>query len=69
MSIKWTDIAEIAIQLEEHYPKEDNINLRFTDLHKWVIGLDDFDDDPNSSNEKILRRFKWHGYMKGNNEN
>ena len=53
MSIKWTDIAEIAIQLEEHYPK-DNINLRFTDLHKWVIGLDDFDDDPNSSNEKIL---------------
>ena len=54
MSIKWTDIAEIAIQLEEHYPKEDNINLRFTDLHKWIISLDDFDDDPNSSNEKIL---------------
>ena len=29
-------------------------------------GLDDFDDDPNSSTRKFLRRFKWHGYMKGN---
>ena len=54
MGLKWTDSIEIAIQLEELYPNEDNLNLRFTDLHKWVVGLKDFDDDPDSSNEKIL---------------
>ena len=54
MGLKWTDTIEIAIQLEELYPNKDNLNLRFTDLHKWVIELKDFDDDPSSSNEKIL---------------
>jgi FeS assembly protein IscX len=52
--MKWTDIYRIAEELEDHYPNEDNINLRFTDLHKWILALDDFDDDPNASNEKIL---------------
>lgn len=54
MQIKWTDIQEIAIQLEDNHPDKDNLNLRFTDLHKWVIGLEEFSDDPNKSNEKIL---------------
>ncbi len=54
MSLKWTDVREIAINLEDIYPDEDNINLRFTDLHKWIISLENFDDDPNASNEKIL---------------
>ena len=54
MSLKWSDYREIAILLEDLYPDKDNINLRYTDLHKWVIDLDDFKDDPNLSNEKIL---------------
>ena len=54
MGLKWTDSRAIAIWLEDSYPDVDNINLRFTDLHKWIISLEDFDDDPNSSNEKIL---------------
>ena len=54
MGLKWTDAREIAILLEDTYPSVDNVNLRFTDLHKWIISLRDFDDDPNSSNEKIL---------------
>tara|TARA_B100000579_G_C22301869_1_gene607526 strand:+ start:92 stop:295 length:204 start_codon:yes stop_codon:yes gene_type:complete len=52
--LKWTDHIEIAILLEENYPEKDNVNLRFTDLHKWVVTLSEFQDDPNSSNEKIL---------------
>ncbi len=52
--MKWTDIQEIAIQLEERYPDRDNINLRFTDLHQWVTSLSEFQDDPKRSNEKIL---------------
>ena len=52
--MKWQDTQEIAIALEEKYPEKDNINLRYTDFHKWIIELDEFDDDPNNSNEKIL---------------
>ena len=54
MTLKWTDTFEIAIALEEKFPEIDNINLRFTDLHKWILNLDGFQDDPNKSNEKIL---------------
>ena len=53
-SLKWSDHREIAILLEENYPDKDNVNLRFTDLHKWVVTLSEFQDDPNGSNEKIL---------------
>ena len=33
---------------------KDNVNVRFTDLHAWVLGLENFDDKPENSNEKIL---------------
>ncbi|MFI5031275.1 MAG: Fe-S cluster assembly protein IscX [Reyranellales bacterium] len=52
--MRWTDVNDIAIELEEAHPDADNVNLRFTDLHKWVMALSGFDDDPNKSNEKIL---------------
>jgi FeS assembly protein IscX len=52
--LRWTDVHDIAIELEERHPEVDNLNLRFTDLHRWVMELPGFDDDPNRSNEKIL---------------
>ena len=52
--MKWTDVLDIAIALEEAHPDADNVNLRFTDLHAWVCALPDFDDAPDKSNEKIL---------------
>jgi FeS assembly protein IscX len=52
--LRWTDVQDIAIALEERHPDADNVNLRFTDLHRWVMELPDFADDPNHSNEKIL---------------
>ena len=52
--LRWTDVREIAIELEEAHPEADNVNLRFTDLHKWVLELPDFADEPARSNEKIL---------------
>jgi FeS assembly protein IscX len=53
-AMKWTDTLEIAIQLSEAHPQVDPKTIRFTDLHKWVMALPEFDDDPNRSNEKIL---------------
>ena len=52
--MQWTDVVDIAISLEETHASADVVNLRFTDLHKWVCALPGFDDDPNRSNEKIL---------------
>ncbi|MGB5397236.1 MAG: Fe-S cluster assembly protein IscX [Gammaproteobacteria bacterium] len=54
MSLKWTDSLEIAIQLDEQYPDIDPQYVNFVDLRKWVMGLDEFDDDPEHSGEKIL---------------
>jgi len=54
MTLKWTDTLDIAIELDENHPDVDPKVLRFTDLHAWVCELEEFDDDPNRSNEKIL---------------
>ena len=52
--MKWTDTQEIAIALYEKFPDTDPTTVRFTDLHRWVMDLEGFDDDPNRSGEKIL---------------
>ena len=54
MNLKWTDTLDIAISLDEAHPGIDPQYVRFTDLHQWVCELDDFDDDPEKSSEKIL---------------
>ena len=54
MGLKWTDTREIAIELNEKFPDINPITVRFTDLHKWVMGLPEFDDKPEHSGEKIL---------------
>ena len=54
MPLKWTDSLDIAIDLSEKYPDTDPKYIRFIDLHKWIIELENFDDNPDNSNEKIL---------------
>jgi FeS assembly protein IscX len=54
MKISWQDSEEIAIQLAEKYPDLDPLTLRFTDLHRIVMELPDFEGDPKGSNEGIL---------------
>ena len=54
MSLKWTDSLELAIELDEAHPDVDPLKVNFVDLRNWVLGLDEFDDDPEHSGEKIL---------------
>ena len=58
--LKWTDIIDIAILLSDKHPDINPETIRFTDLHKWICELDNFDDDPNKSNEKILEAIQMH---------
>ena len=55
--MKWTDSRDIAIELCDKFPDVDPKTVRFTDLHQWIMELDEFDDEPNRSNEKILEIF------------
>jgi FeS assembly protein IscX len=52
--ITWLDAEEIGIQLQEKYPDLDPLQVRYTELHKYVVGLDGFSDDPAKSNESKL---------------
>ena len=52
--MKWNDTQDIAIALFDKFPDIEPLTVRFTDLHQWVTELDNFDDDPDKSNEGIL---------------
>jgi FeS assembly protein IscX len=54
MSLKWTDSLDIAIELDDKFPDIDPMHVNFVDLRQWVLELDDFDDDPEHSGERIL---------------
>ena len=54
MSLRWTDVQDIAIELDEAHPDVDPMRLNFVDLMNWVVALPDFDDDKNHCGEKIL---------------
>lgn len=54
MGLKWSDPYDIAIGLEENHGGVDILAVRFTDLHKWICALADFDDAPEASSEGSL---------------
>ncbi len=52
--MKWTDTRQIAEALLDARGQIDPKQIRFTDLHQWVMSLPGFQDDPRRCNEKIL---------------
>ena len=58
MALTWEDAEDIAAELAEAHPDVDPLTVRFTDLHKWVIGLPDIEDDPMASSEGKLERIQ-----------
>ena len=50
----WIDVNDIAIELYEKFPEVDPQYVLFTDLRKWVLDLEGFEDAADRSNEKIL---------------
>jgi len=52
--MRWIDIHIIAELLEEEYPSVDVVHIGFLELHRMVLGLEGFKDEPKRSNEKIL---------------
>jgi FeS assembly protein IscX len=64
----WDDAEDIGIELSEKYPETDPLTVRFTDLHKYVVALDGFSDDPAKSTEGKLEAIQmaWYEEWKDN---
>ena len=62
MVLKWTDIEDIGILLQEREPDVDPLTVRFTDLRDKVLSLPDFDDIPENLNEKKLEAIQMAWY-------
>ncbi len=62
MKLTWQDREEIALQLADKFTDKDPLAVRFTDLHKWILELPEFSDDPKLSNEKILEAIQMAWY-------
>ena len=54
MSLMWTDVTDIAIELVEAHPDVDPTSVNFVDLMNWVLALPEFDDVKEHCGEKIL---------------
>lgn len=50
----WTDYRDIGDALFEKYDTLNPLTVRFTDMHKWILDLEDFEGGSGESNEKIL---------------
>jgi FeS assembly protein IscX len=60
--LKWTDSEDIGIVLAEKFPDVDPLTVRFTDLRERVLALEEFDDDPKTSNEPKLEAIQMAWY-------
>lgn len=54
MGLNWTDIQDIAIELDDAYQDVDPRSVNFVDLRNWVMQLPGFEGDPERCGEKIL---------------
>ena len=61
-NLSWDDPEDIGIMLAEKFPDIDPLTIRFTDLHKYVIDLPTFTDDPKKSNESKLEAIQMAWY-------
>ena len=69
-SLTWDTTEDIALALYDKFPEQDPLKVRFTDLHKWIVGLPGFADDPAKSNEGKLEAIQmaWYDEWKDNQE-
>jgi FeS assembly protein IscX len=54
MAWTWSDARPIGEALYDKFPDQHPLEVRFTDLHRWVCELDEFGDDPDRSSESNL---------------
>jgi FeS assembly protein IscX len=54
MGLTWKEPVDIAWALVDAYPGVDPLDLNFVDLHRMIVELPEFDDDPDEASETRL---------------
>jgi FeS assembly protein IscX len=60
--LHWDDAEELGITLAKKFPDLNPLEVRFTDLHRWITELPGFADDPAASSEGKLERIQMAWY-------
>ena len=68
MPLTWHDSRDIGERLFEKYDTLNPLTVRFTDLHKLVLDLEDFEGKPEASNEKLLEAIQMAWYEEWKDE-
>ena len=60
--LTWDDAEDLGIALADKFPEQNPLEVRFTDLHRYVTELPIFVDDPKKSTEGKLEAIQmaWH---------
>ena len=53
--LTWDDAEDIGIELAEKFPDQNPLEVRFTDLHRYVTELPDFVGDPKEIDRRQAR--------------
>jgi FeS assembly protein IscX len=62
MGLTWSEPSEIAWALIDDYPDVDPLDLNLVHLHRMIVGLPGFGDDPDAASERVLEAvvMAWH---------
>jgi FeS assembly protein IscX len=60
--LTWDDPEDLALALADKFPDKNPLEVRFTDLHRYIVELPVFDDDANASNEAKLEAIQMAWY-------
>ena len=60
--LSWDSTEAIALELADKFPDQNPLEVRFTDLHRYVTELPNFSADPKASNESKLEAIQMAWY-------
>lgn len=61
-ALTWDDTEEIALALAARYPQQNPLGMRFTDLHRSIMGLEGFAGQAAESTEGKLEAIQMAWY-------
>ena len=60
--LRWDDAEDLGLLLADKFGEKNPLEVRFTELHRMVIELPLFGDDPKDSNEAKLEAIQMAWY-------
>jgi FeS assembly protein IscX len=60
--LTWDDAEDLGLALADKFPDQNPLEVRFTDLHRYVVELPTFFGDPKASDEGKLEAIQMAWY-------